>query len=127
MNRNHLPSDWIEIVDESALEEAVRISHEKPVLIFKHSTRCGISAHALYELEDWYKEYSEKVQIFFLDLLSYRPISNAIASDLKVPHQSPQLIGLVNGEAVNAISHSSINYSDLNVFYRKMLPLTESH
>ncbi|TVQ49506.1 MAG: bacillithiol system redox-active protein YtxJ [Saprospirales bacterium] len=127
MNRDHLPANWIKIVNESDLEDAIRISQDQPVFIFKHSTRCGISAHALYELEKWNEEYSEKVRVFFLDLLSYRPISNSIASNFKVPHQSPQLIGLMNGEAVHSISHSSINHADLNVFYRKMLPLTESH
>jgi len=118
---------YIELTDEHLLKEAIKISYNKPVFIFKHSTRCGISAHALYELGEWHKKYSDKVQLFFLDLLRYRPISNLIATSFKIPHQSPQLIGLVNGEAVHTISHSSINYTDLNVFYRKMLPQTESH
>lgn len=82
----------------------------EPIAIFKHSTRCGVSSHVKRNVENAYEQATEKVPLYFLDLIQYRSISNQIASDLSVPHQSPQLIVIKNGEVVYAESHHSISY-----------------
>ena len=122
-----LPDSWKVIESEDHLEQAWKMSSEFPVFLFKHSTRCGISHHALHELVNWYSNSEKKVIVYFLDLITYRPLSNAISDKSGVPHQSPQLICIVNGEAVNAISHTSIEESQINRFYNKVLPLTEGN
>ncbi|TVR89299.1 MAG: bacillithiol system redox-active protein YtxJ [Saprospirales bacterium] len=104
-----------------------KMSSEFPVFLFKHSTRCGISHQALDELINWYSNREKKVLVFFLDLIAHRPLSNTISSKSGVPHQSPQLICLVNGEAVNSMSHASIEESQINRFYNKVLPLAEGN
>ncbi|TVR79966.1 MAG: bacillithiol system redox-active protein YtxJ [Saprospirales bacterium] len=122
----NIPGDWINIDSWEKVEQAIKWSDERPVFIFKHSTRCGLSAQAKNELEVWSQKGKRELSIFYLDLLTHRDISNRIATITKVAHQSPQLIAIANGEAVDAISHSSIEENELNHFYNKIFPLVES-
>lgn len=102
---------WTPLTSESELEEAISASHQKPVLLFKHSTRCSISTSALSRLErNWEENASESVSTYFLDLLAYRPISNQIEDKLGVAHQSPQALVLKNGKCVFHSSHFDITY-----------------
>lgn len=100
--------NWIPLTDLGQLNEIKVISADKPVVIFKHSTRCSISRMALKQFENEYDLTDDEVTIYFLDLLSFRDISNAIASDFQVVHQSPQLILIKSGTAVYNVSHSDI-------------------
>ncbi|WP_353086625.1 bacillithiol system redox-active protein YtxJ [Flavobacterium sp.] len=103
---------WIKLTDLNYLESMLQESHAHPVLVFKHSTRCSISRMALRQFEtDWNLE--GKITPYFLDLLEYRPISNAIAERLSVVHQSPQVIVVKAGQAVYDASHEAIQVSAL--------------
>src|SRR4051812_22788788 len=80
--------EWTYLTDVGQLGEVVALSHELPVLIFKHSTRCGISRMVLKQFEKEFQMHT-KVTAYFLDLLEHRDISNAIAERFDVMHQSP--------------------------------------
>lgn len=98
---------WTPLTDLKELEAMIQASYTHPVLVFKHSTRCSISRMALRQFEaDWNLE--GKITPYFLDLLEYRPISNAIAERLGVVHQSPQVIVIKDGQAVYDASHEGI-------------------
>jgi len=99
---------WTELTDIAQLLEVTAISNEKPVVIFKHSTRCSISRMALKQFERDY-DLNEVVDAYFLDLIAHRDISNEIASRFNVYHESPQLILIRNGKAVYDVSHSDID------------------
>ncbi|MBF4485332.1 MULTISPECIES: bacillithiol system redox-active protein YtxJ [unclassified Flavobacterium] len=100
--------NWIELTDIAQLLEVTAISNEKPVVIFKHSTRCSISRMALKQFEREY-DLNDSVDAYFLDLIAHRDISNEIASRYNVYHESPQLILIKNGKAVYDVSHSDID------------------
>ncbi len=100
--------NWTELTDIAQLLEVTAISNEKPVVIFKHSTRCSISRMALKQFEREY-DLNETVDAYFLDLIAHRDISNEIASRFNVYHESPQLILIKNGQAVYDVSHSDID------------------
>ncbi|WP_027376246.1 bacillithiol system redox-active protein YtxJ [Kaistella palustris] len=102
---------WKEIKDETDLNKAVAESFEKKVAIFKHSTRCFISKTVLKNFEQEVRESEKEVSYYFLDLIAHRDISNRIAAELDVTHQSPQLIVLEQGKAVKDASHQSISVS----------------
>lgn len=102
-------SDWKTLTTEAQLTEAIEASYEKPVVLFKHSVTCGISAGAKNRLESAWDFGSEELDFYYLDLLAFRPISNKIAADLGVIHQSPQIIVVRNGKAVFDTSHHNIN------------------
>jgi bacillithiol system protein YtxJ len=100
--------NWTELTDIAQLLEVTAISNEKPVVIFKHSTRCSISRMALKQFEREY-DLNDSVDAYFLDLIAHRDISNEIASRYNVYHESPQLILIKNGKAVYDVSHSDID------------------
>jgi len=100
--------NWKELTDLAQLSEIEALSNEKPVVIFKHSTRCSISRMALKQFEREF-DLNETVDAYFLDLIAHRDISNEIANKFKVYHESPQLILIKNGKAVYDVSHSDID------------------
>jgi len=106
-------TDWIHLTNLEQLDEIEKLSAERPVVIFKHSTTCGISAAAKSRLEAVPFDV-EKGTFYYLDLLTYRPVSNMVAEKFGVVHQSPQIIVIKNGVAVNNNSHHAINGSLVN-------------
>lgn len=105
------PKFWKYIESEEDLKRAIATSAEKKVAIFKHSTKCFISKTVLKNFEKEVENSDKNVDYYFLDLLAHRDLSNKIADDLGVTHQSPQLIVLENGVVVNHASHQSISLS----------------
>lgn len=103
--------NWIVLKEESQLTELILNSSNKPSLIFKHSTRCGISRMVLKSFEREYNIEQSELDIYFLDLLNYRELSNEIANRLNIQHQSPQVLVLINEEVAYTDSHYSISAS----------------
>ena len=97
--------NWNEL---TSLEQwnALWNSSEK-ILVFKHSTRCSISKTALARFErDWKDE--SPIKAYYLDLLNHRDISNQIAEDTGIIHESPQAIAFENKQVTYHSSHLSI-------------------
>lgn len=103
--------DWIQLTSEAQLEEIRNRSRETPQVIFKHSTRCSVSSMALSRLERTF--IPMKAEFYFLDLLTNRNISNKISEVFNVPHESPQVLVIINGECVYDESHSTINIDEI--------------
>ena len=107
--------NWIQLTDSMQLNEIIENSNQKPILIFKHSTRCAISRMVLKQFENDFK-LDNDFQTYFLDLLQFRPISNEIESLFHVQHQSPQILLVKNGVVVHHTSHESIDAETLGKF-----------
>ena len=103
--------NWIALDKPEQLQNI--INTEGYSVIFKHSTRCPVSMMAKRRFEQSWDQVPEGTPLYFLDLIKYRDISNAIASDLKVYHESPQLLLVKNGECIYESSHSEISAEDL--------------
>ena len=99
---------WIALEDLGQLNEIKTVSDDKFVLIFKHSSGCIVSRMALKQFEKDYKNNNHTTN-YFLDLLSFREISNAVASKFEVQHQSPQILIINNGKCVYKVSHDAID------------------
>jgi bacillithiol system protein YtxJ len=104
--------NWIPLTNLDQLNEIVALSNEKPISIFKHSTRCSISRFALKQFENEF-DSADATDTYFLDLIEHRDVSNEIASRFQVVHQSPQLLLIKNGQSVYDVSHSDIDAKDL--------------
>lgn len=103
--------DWIALQSEAQLEEIRKRSTGRPQLIFKHSTRCSASALVKGRLER--APQPETIDFYYLDLISYRPISNKIAETFFVEHESPQVLLIRDGECVYEESHMGITMQDI--------------
>ncbi len=105
---------WNALTSGEQLESIKAESEQQPVIIFKHSTSCSISATAKSRLErQWDDAGLENVKPYYLDLLSYRSVSNQIASTFDVRHESPQLLLIRNGECTSDWSHLSIRLDEV--------------
>lgn len=105
--------NWIPLDSVEQLEEIESFSIDNTVLVFKHSTRCGVSSMVKRQFEKSLDENTRQMKLYYLDLISYREISNEIASRFNVRHQSPQLLLLKNGKVIDHASHHSILDVDL--------------
>jgi len=102
---------WIHLTDEEQLKQIVTRSQNRPQVIFKHSTRCSISSVALQRLQKI--DQPADIDFYFLDLLSYRGLSNKISETFKVYHESPQVLVIKDGDCIYDESHLSISMNEI--------------
>ncbi|MET6990379.1 bacillithiol system redox-active protein YtxJ [Sediminicola arcticus] len=107
---------WIALVSLSQLEEIETKSANRVQVIFKHSTTCGISRMVMNMFKSSYNYSENQIDLYYLDLLSFREVSNGVAEKFKVMHQSPQLLVIRNGSVVAHDSHGSINEISLEKY-----------
>lgn len=95
----------IALTNESQLTAIVNDS--ATVVLFKHSTRCSVSnmAWKMFQ-QEWNNNESP---VYYLDLLNYRSVSNAIASQFQIEHESPQVLVIKNGVCVYHATHQAID------------------
>lgn len=105
---------WEKLNSIEQLSEIDEISKTQPVLIFKHSTRCSVSAASLNRLErKWDSEKAGSLVMYFLDLIAYREISNELVRKFGVKHESPQVLMIKEGECIYHNSHFGISFDEL--------------
>lgn len=103
--------NWIDLNSMQQLADIKELSKTRPQVIFKHSTRCSISTMAKSRLER--NEQPASGDFYFLDLLKHRSISNQVAEDFAVAHESPQILLIKNTECVYEESHSGIQMDEI--------------
>ncbi|MEO6906019.1 MAG: bacillithiol system redox-active protein YtxJ [Ginsengibacter sp.] len=103
--------NWIPLNQETQLDEIIANSNTTPQVIFKHSTRCSISSMAKNRLDR--KEAPDGIKFYLLDLIKFRGLSNRIAENFHVSHQSPQVLVINNGKCVYDESHSGIDFGEI--------------
>ncbi|SFH40973.1 bacillithiol system redox-active protein YtxJ [Pedobacter insulae] len=102
---------WINLIDSDQLNTIKK--NEKYSLIFKHSTRCSISSMAKRRFEMDEDVLPKEIDLYFLDLISYRNISAEVAEVFQVHHESPQLLLIKNGECILDLSHGDISAEEV--------------
>ena len=110
-NTSKLP--WIALENNEQLEGLVKASQSKLQLIFKHSTRCGISRMVMRQFEKDYPFSEAAADLHYLDVLKHREVSNLVANTFEVRHESPQLIIIERGAVKVSASHGGVN--NLNI------------
>ena len=76
------------------------------VFIYKHSTRCSVSLFAMKRLN--LVEVNRQETWVYLDVVAQRPLSLALAEELNVRHESPQLLLVANGKVLAHGSHHEV-------------------
>lgn len=103
-----MKANFIEINSTEELDALFEKSSEKPVVLFKHSTTCPISAGV-------YKEISNAdADINIVVVQHARDVSSAMAEKSGIRHESPQAIILKNGKPVYHASHYDVTAAEIN-------------
>lgn len=97
-----------QITEAKSLDDLFARSHDAPVVVFKHSATCSISADVYREVA----QYLGEIALFVVQ--TARPLSNEIATRTGLRHESPQAIILRNGKAVWHAAHYDITAQDLS-------------
>ncbi|MDQ7947692.1 MAG: bacillithiol system redox-active protein YtxJ [Pedobacter sp.] len=101
---------WINLSDRNQVDSIKKNTGYS--VIFKHSTRCSISSMAKRNFElDW-DVIPANTPCYFLDLISYRDLSNLVSETFRVHHESPQLLVIKDGECILDASHSDISAAE---------------
>ena len=103
--------DWIPLSNAQQLEDIKINSASRPQVIFKHSSRCSVSSMARNRLDK--KGFPDGIDFYFLDIINHRNISNKVASDFKVRHESPQVLLINKGACIYDESHSGIHMDEI--------------
>lgn len=85
-------------------------------VVFKHSTRCPVSSMAKRSMEHDFDTLPEGSSIYILDLIALRNISNFIAEEWGIKHESPQLLVLKGGSSLYHASHQDVELTDILPF-----------
>jgi bacillithiol system protein YtxJ len=102
--KNH----FIKINSTEAFDDLVARSKERPVVIFKHSLTCPISAAAY----DQMSKYDGEVAL--VEVQRARELSKAIEKQLGVAHESPQVIVMRKGQVTWEASHFAVKVADVS-------------
>lgn len=105
--------NWKNVTSQEGVDTYNDLSFKTPVVFFKHSTRCSISSMAKRRLERGWQYGDEIITPIYLDLLSYRNVSNYLSEKYGIDHESPQILLIKNGICVYHASHSGITAEDL--------------
>jgi bacillithiol system protein YtxJ len=99
---------WIK---PSSIEEITILikQAQQPILFFKHSTRCSISAMALDRVErEWSEKTAHQLIPVYIDVINRRELSDFLAMQVGIEHQSPQILLVHQGKCVYQASHNQI-------------------
>lgn len=102
-----------ELLELSDLEEVWTTSNDTPVLLFKQSTTCPISAEAFEQFQQFLRESEVDIAAYYVKVRESRPVSNKIEEELCVQHQSPQIFLVKNKKAVWNTSHMDITKENI--------------
>ena len=107
---------WMPLISVEEINTIKEISKNQSILIFKHSTRCGISRMVIKQFESLFNEENKQLKVYYLDLLNFREVSSKLSEVFQVIHQSPQLLVIKNGISVYDESHFGITKVNLSKF-----------
>lgn len=104
-----MKANFIKLDSAESLDELFQKSHTQPVVLFKHSVSCPISAEV-------YREVAAAVEadVNLVVVQSARGVSNAIAERTGIRHESPQAIVLKDGKPVYHASHFDVTAEEVN-------------
>lgn len=103
---------WIELTESSQIAKIKSDSFQKIALVFKNSLTCSISQVVKMSLEDGWDE-SLPVNAYLVHVQTGRNISNQLASEFDVYHESPQILMIKDGVCIHDASHFDITVKEV--------------
>jgi bacillithiol system protein YtxJ len=106
---------WIGLNRSEQLDSILTGSNKRLMIIFKHSSRCGISSMILNDFSRNYKLSDDFAELYFLDIIKDKELSKELSIRYDVVHESPQLIVIKDEKVIHHASHFRIDAKKLNV------------
>jgi bacillithiol system protein YtxJ len=100
------------LIDLKTQTEAQTVLNSGHAFIFKHSTRCPVSAWAHQEVISFVQQNPEQ-PVYLLKVVEDRPVSQWVAAETQVQHESPQILQVQKGEVIWSASHGDITNAAL--------------
>ncbi len=99
--------DWTRLQVKEEVDNGIKSN--TPVLFFKHSFKCGFSTKVLKDFEHEWNINSEKCNLYFVDVIRNRDVSDYIEQVSGFKHHSPQVLVFIGGKVVYHATHQNIN------------------
>ncbi|MGG0381685.1 bacillithiol system redox-active protein YtxJ [Priestia endophytica] len=101
--------DWKEIKTLEEWNSILENSTKRGQVILKHSTTCPVSANALQEYNDYLENTpNHDLDYTLVKVIESRAVSNKIAEDMNVKHESPQIIFVKDKSKYWTASHWAV-------------------
>lgn len=113
-DEENIREGWKILKSEDQIDSLIQDSYSRPVAIYKHSPRCGLSAIVKSRLEKDWDFKIEELDFYYLNIINHKSLSAKVAKELGIGHLSPQLLLLKNGQVVYHDSHSTISIAALH-------------
>lgn len=95
--------------------KAIKTNNDNDIVVFKFSPICPISRRIENEFDSWFKKHKKKLNLYKINVIAARNLSNHIADEFNISHESPQLIWLNKELKVKShTSHYNIDETFLN-------------
>ncbi len=108
-----------DVKTEQDFQQLLADSRSRPVFLFKHSTSCPISGRA-WKLFSQFVETCEEADFWRVLVIENRPLSQWIADQTGIWHESPQVILFHRGRPVWHESHFGITEKALKKALEKV-------
>lgn len=105
MKSLHKPEVWQKVLTES---------NDNPVILFKHSNSCPTSADAHAEIKQLEQQGVVEDDMYILIVQNSPELSERIAEELGVKHETPQVLIISGEEAVYHASHGDISTEEVS-------------
>lgn len=104
MNSLHKDVVWQKVLDDS---------HDRPQLVFKHSSKCGASLEAHKKIKAIEQNEALESNMYIVIVQVAEDISNLIERDTGIKHETPQVLIVRDGEVVYHASHDDIDEQEV--------------
>ena len=92
------------LTTQEALNDLVERSNSEPVILYKHSVVCPVSARA----QEQVVELKHDIPTYAVVVQYARDISEQVAETFDIKHETPQVIIVKEGKPVADFSHANI-------------------
>lgn len=97
-------------------EELLELLTSERAILFKHSTRCGLSTSALLHVEDFAEKFPA-AEVYMINVIQNRSVSREAEERLGVRHETPQIIFVEGGQAMRHASHRRVTFEALSAWW----------
>lgn len=113
---------FVPLTSVELLDVALARSVDEPIILFKHSPTCGISAQAHAELSGWLGAADRDVPAYIVHVRAHRGVSDEVARRFHLRHESPQVLVIDGGTVCWQGSHWHVNAREVGEAVERLTP-----